>query len=66
MRYLTMESQEKWSVLNAVKVQAVQPTSEIERADEGAFISKQHSFYETNCLCIFMRMSQVEAILFTI
>ena len=41
MRYLTMESQEKWSVLNAVKVQAVQPTGKIERADEGAFICKQ-------------------------
>lgn len=61
-----MESQKKWSVLDAVEVQAVEPTGEIERADEGALICKQRSFYEINCLCVFLGMSQVETILFTI
>ena len=55
-----MESEKKWSVLNAVKVQAVDPTGEIEGADEGALICKKRSFYEINRLCIFLRMSEVE------
>lgn len=59
VRYLTMESQEKRSVLNTVKVQAVEPTGEIEGADEGALICKQRSVYKINCLCVFLRMSQV-------
>jgi hypothetical protein len=61
-----MESQKKWSVLNAVKVQTVEPTGEIEGAYEGALICKQRSFYEINCLCVFLIMSQVEIILYAI
>jgi hypothetical protein len=61
-----MESQKKWSVLNTVKVQAVEPTGEIEGADEGALIRKQRSIYEINCLCVFLRMSQVGIILYTV
>ena len=61
-----MESQEKRSVLNAVKVQAVEPTGKIEGTDEGALICKQRSVYEINCLCVFLRMSQVAVILYTI
>ena len=60
-----MESQKKWSVLNTVKVQAVEPTGEIEGADEATLVCKQRSFYEINCLCVFFKMSQVEFILYT-
>lgn len=56
VRYLTMKSQKKRSVFNAVKVQAVEPTCEIESTDERALICKQRPVYKINCLCVFLKM----------